>query len=350
MIKTDTIVFDWGNTIMKDFKMEGPMVDWPQVEALEGADQILSTLKRDYRLILASNAQQSSAEQIRKALTRVDLDQYFDHIFTFHELGYLKPQIEFFTSLQSRIVGQSNAMMMVGDDYQKDILPAFQAGWRTVWFNPENKMAAAHLPLHHIEIDHLKKLPEAIQKPLLPSYSVCLDWYLQQGATHTLLAHVNLVAAAAYQMALWLKKGGEEVNPLLAHRGGLLHDLAKLTEKEGQNHAIGAYKLLMKKGQPALALIARRHLMGDLKSPTDRPQTWEEKLVHYADKLAEGSDLVSLKVRLAALQNRYPRFAEKIASNYPHVQALEDEICQRLKMKPGELLNALQAALFNGSD
>ncbi len=345
-----TLVFDWGDTLMEVFPHErGPMKKWSNVAAMPHARQALSALHPHYQMVLASNAQESSAEDIRSALNRVDLGQFISKIFTFQELKARKPQPAFFRAVERFLHTAPDQLMMIGDDYRKDILPAWHAGWLTLWYNPTNQLAEAHLPMQHYECSDLLELPSLLQQEPLPSLQTCLAWYLQQRATHTLLEHVQTVSAAAYQMAVWLKDSEPDVNPLLAHRGGYLHDLAKLIETQEINHAQLAEALLNEYQQPALAKIAGRHLMGDLRSSATRPATWEEKLVHYADKLAEGSSLVSLGERLTALKGRYPQFMDKIDQNRSLIETLELEIATALHRTPNELLSDLKTALYNGN-
>ena len=237
---------------------------------------------------------------------------------------------------------------MVGDNYLNDILPAWQAGFHTIWFNPENLLASGHLPVQESECKSLLEIPDLFNSNNLPTVQEAISWYMQQGATYSLLAHVNTVAAIGYQMAVWLKAKGFNVSPLLTHRGGLLHDISKLREKENSNHAVEAFKFLKEKQQPELARIARSHLIGDLKSADYQPVTWEEKIVNYADKLTEGNQVVLLTERLMALQGRYPRFAQKIQENTPLVKSLESEIVNALETTPQQLLLDLKGALFNG--
>ena len=65
--KITTLVFDWGNTLMKELPFPGAMVDWPVVGTVPGAEQALRTLKGSYQLVVASNATMSSAAQIEAA-------------------------------------------------------------------------------------------------------------------------------------------------------------------------------------------------------------------------------------------------------------------------------------------
>src|SRR5690242_18077103 len=92
------LVFDWGNTVMKIFpQYSGPMAEWPEAAGVEGIIEALEALQRRFRMVIATNAADSTTEQVCKALKRVGLSEYFKAVFTTHELdGALKPEIRYF--------------------------------------------------------------------------------------------------------------------------------------------------------------------------------------------------------------------------------------------------------------
>jgi len=346
-----TIIFDWGNTLMKELPYDGPMVDWPVVESMPGASQALHSLKPRYRLILASNAVNSSAAQIENALARVDLGGLMNTIYTFNELGSRKPQPAFFAGICENLGTNPSQMLMVGDIWKVDIAGALQAGWNAAWYNPSCNTCPGLLPSHQIELHNLADLPDRLIDLNLPDPEEALRWLQEQGTSQTILLHVQMVAALAYQLALWLAAHGESVNPILAHRGGFLHDLGKLsaTHPDAPTHHHGdlAAQILAGVEQPVLAEIARRHVIS-LPEEQDQyqPRTWEEKLVYYADKLVEGTRLVSLSDRMDALNHRYPGETRRFAAGLPAVLAVENEICSLLQISPSELFNLLQRSIY----
>lgn len=349
--KITTLVFDWGNTLMKELPYPGAMVDWPVVEAVPGAEQALQMLKGSYRLVIASNAAMSSAAQIEAALGRVGMGGIMDHIFTVQEMGSRKPDPAFFAGICAVLQTTPEEMVMIGDSWPVDAAGALQAGWLTAWFNPTNQAGPGLQPLHSIEIRDMAALPFRLGDVNLPAPQEAYRWLLEQGTSQTILVHVQMVAALAYQIAEWLSSCGEEVNPILAHRGGLLHDLAKLSAiRPGaptDHHGDLAGLLLDEVGQPALADIARRHLFylpGE--EASRQPRTWEEKLVHYADKLVESTRLVSLSERMTALNHRYPTYQERFTAGFPAVLDLQSEICRILGISPEELFELLKRAIF----
>lgn len=348
-----TIVFDWGDTLMQVFpQYEGPMVDWPQVAAVDGAAPALELLRGRYRLVVASNASDSSASLIRSALGRVGLDSYFDAIYTFHELKSRKPDLAFFQRLEQLLQEQPDNLLMVGNDWRADVLSAHRAGWYTIWLNHHCLACPALLPLHNQEVHRMDDLPAALERLTLPSWETCCAWLLEQPTSANLWRHVQTVAAVAYQLALWLRAAGQQVDPLLAQRGGMLHDLAKIATRyanpDNLNHGELAARFLAKRGHPALAEIARRHLLFGVIEEDRQPRTWEEKVVYFADKLVESSRLVKIEERLQALRQRYMIDESRLNQLTPALYRLQDDFCTVLQLSSEALNEKLRVALLGG--
>ncbi|MRR32041.1 HAD family hydrolase, partial [bacterium] len=176
-IKTEALVFDWGNTVMKEFaEFHGAMVDWPRVEAMPGVVQALKELQPRFHLFLGSNAQNSGADQIKRALKRVNLEGFFEAIFTFNETKARKPEIGFYRAIEQLTACSSSHMVMIGDLYDKDICGAKQAGWKAVWYNPGCAPCTGCMPMHDIELYDMKALPAALKEPTYPGVETCLLW------------------------------------------------------------------------------------------------------------------------------------------------------------------------------
>jgi len=347
------LVFDWGDTLMTTFpESSGAMVDWPKVAAEPGAVDALAQLIRRYRLLVGTNAANSSAAQVQAALDRAGLGGYIERVFTVHELHSRKPEPGFYRALQQLTGLPTHQIVMVGDDFNVDISGAWQAGWRSVWYNPGAVAAPALFPLQDAEVTHLSALPAVLAAPSLPGVQQCTAWLIHQRASTGLLAHVQAVAALAYQMAVWLRASGQSVDPLLAHRGGLLHDLVKLAPPPpgpAADHGARAAVLLLEHQQPALAEIANRHLLHLILDANRAPRTWEEKLVYLADKLVEGSRPVTLEERLASLRRRYPANTGEIEASAPAIHHLQTELCAHLGLAPQELTPRLTNAVRGNS-
>ncbi len=336
-----------------DGSQHGPMADWPEVTETDGVVEALENLLGQVKMAVGTNAGDSNATLVWKALRRVGLGEYFCAVFTSQELGHAKPQTGFFRQIESVLAEPPYHMVMIGDRYSTDILGAKTAGWKAVWYNPGCQAAPGAIPLHNAEITNMRELPRAVRQLGLPDYTTCLAWLGEKGAPYNLLAHVNLVASVAYSLAVWLKSKGQDVDPVLAHRGGLLHDLSKMEslrryKEVGDNrsdHAAMASEILAQRGQTTLARIANRHMPYSDSADPRRPETWEEKLVHFADKLAEGARLVDPTERLAALKIRYPHAAGELDASLPRLIDLQEEICAGAGLPANDLVERLSETL-----
>ncbi|MBI9035446.1 MAG: HAD-IA family hydrolase [Bacteroidales bacterium] len=162
-LSTKALIFDWGNTIMEDDSSEkGPMYQWKEVKLVEGADELLEYISKKYIVCLATNAGESNAQDVKKALKRVDVLQYFDHIYTSKDLGYNKPDPNFFIKMCKDLGLMAYDCTMIGDNYQKDIVGAKQINIRTVFFN-RNTIQKGSFPEADFQIGSLKELLELLE-------------------------------------------------------------------------------------------------------------------------------------------------------------------------------------------
>jgi FMN phosphatase YigB (HAD superfamily) len=135
----EVIIFDWGDTVMRELPdFPGKMVDAPHVEAMSGIEPALRALQPDYRLLMASNANASGADDIRAALRRVGLDGYFEIIVSSADLGIGKPDPAYYHAVMAICGCDPAEVVMVGDTFDKDIAGAKQIGLRAVWYNWKN--------------------------------------------------------------------------------------------------------------------------------------------------------------------------------------------------------------------
>jgi putative hydrolase of the HAD superfamily len=159
-MKYKYILFDWGDTLMKDFPNERPMLEWDYVEAVAGAGEVLNRLGPQAVLIVATSAAVSDESQIRGALARVGLDTHIQKIYCFKNTG-LKKSAEFYRHVLRDLGAAPGETVMVGDSFSNDVLAANQAGLYAVWFNPENEDRRADML--HTTIHSLSELPALLE-------------------------------------------------------------------------------------------------------------------------------------------------------------------------------------------
>jgi putative nucleotidyltransferase with HDIG domain len=147
-----------------------------------------------------------------------------------------------------------------------------------------------------------------------------------------IIKHCEMVAFVAGKIANFLKKQGEKVDVELVVIAGLLHDLLRIVDingdaydalceqypeenkkiwdkqkllYKGMSHSDAVAKYLNKMGEPILAEIIRKHRFDAIIEPKEQPFTIEEKILTYADKRVLYADIVSLKERLEDGHKRY---------------------------------------------
>jgi len=130
------IVFDWGDTLMRDFpEKTGPMYVWDRIEVFPDAALVLEKLSSTFVLTVASNAGESDTSDMRKALVIGQLDHYFNHHYTSKDLGVCKPDPAFFTTICAEAGIDPAHSVLIGNDYKKDIVGAKAAGMTTILVN-----------------------------------------------------------------------------------------------------------------------------------------------------------------------------------------------------------------------
>jgi HAD superfamily hydrolase (TIGR01509 family) len=158
MIKA--ILFDWGNTVMTDFELPGPMFLWEKVAWVPGAEDALKELSTRYSCYLATNAGASETEGVLKALKRVGAEKYFLRIFLAKEIGYEKPDQRFFRFILEQLDVLPGNCVMIGDNYLKDCVGAKKAGLKTIFLNAYK--TEGHFPMADRVIMTMEKLTDAI--------------------------------------------------------------------------------------------------------------------------------------------------------------------------------------------
>ena len=155
------LLFDWGDTLMRVFpEFDGPMVTWPQVETLPHAEAVLSELRARSILAVATNAADSEEAEIRAALERVGLDKLLDKVYCYRKIGHKKPSKEFFEYILANLGLQTSQVIMVGDDFEADVVGANNCGIRAIWYNARAD-EKRESPMHRTIYD-LRSLPKTL--------------------------------------------------------------------------------------------------------------------------------------------------------------------------------------------
>lgn len=343
--RTAVMLLDWGDTLMKNHPQSaGKMADWDVVTAIDGALQGLSAVKAlGVTTAIVSGAQDSSPADIMRALARVGLDGLIDHVYTSAMFDKPKTDGTLYTDILHHMNCLAEDAMMVGDSYATDVLSPFSAGIRAAWYNPVFSLDQITYPVHGFELYHMQALPDVLNQEDLPGLPDCKNIMAAHGVPENIQRHCHMTAKAAYALACMMNQAGVKVNTILTQRAALLHDLDKLASLNGQGeHGRLGQQLLTALGYPALGRIVGKHVLDMVLDETIRYDTWEEKLVYFADKLVEGERYVLVTERLAALGARYPVIKGKNQALQQVLLQLEAEIFNIIGKNSKEFIENLK--------
>lgn len=223
-----------------------------------------------------------------------------------------------------------------------------QQGRRTVWLNQKGSLSAHTMPVQDVDLsslNDLSRVPSQLKKPTL---SQCLAWWEEWEVPENVRRHVTVVAWCAYLMAVLMRNKGIDLDPVLAHRGGLLHDIDKITTLNQQGaHGEAGADFLEAQGYPDISAIVRGHIMHKILAPNADDRPWEVKLVFFADKLVEGDRIVPFDFRLKNLMGRYPGYSDAMRRAESSIWELSEKICSILSISSHEILISTLIELQN---
>ncbi|MEM4733964.1 MAG: TIGR00295 family protein [Candidatus Bathyarchaeia archaeon] len=147
----------------------------------------------------------------------------------------------------------------------------------------------------------------------LPTRKQALRLLRESGCSENVIKHCEAVAELAVEIAENCINKGIKVDLKLVEIGALLHDIGR-SKTHSVHHAVAGAQIAQTLGlpEPIIAII-KRHVGGGITAKEARklgwpkdvytPQTIEEKIIAYADKLIEGARRVPIDETLKKLSN-----------------------------------------------
>ncbi len=176
------------------------------------------------------------------------------------------------------------------------------------------------------------------RKSRIPNEEKCVKILLEEGVNSSVLRHALKVSEVAKDLADRVESKGYRVNKKLVTAGALLHDIGRAVTHDVSHGVIGGQIVRRRKLDEQLARIVERHVgagiseeeAAKLKLGTISliPETVEEKIVCYADKLVDSDKKIEYTETL-----KY--FKEKLGVDHPAIRRLEelDEFFQEILRK-----------------
>jgi len=161
----------------------------------------------------------------------------------------------------------------------------------------------------------------------LPSPQEALKLLSRSGCSPQIIKHCKMVASIATEIAEACKEKGLEVDIRLVRIGALLHDIGR-SKTNTVNHVIIGSEIAKSLGLPKrIVRIIERHVGGGVSADEAEklgwpiksyiPQTLEEKIVTYADKLVEEG-------RRAPIEHSIKKLSRELSEKHPSIRRVRE--------------------------
>jgi|AOAMet1_18_M0_10_1038524.scaffolds.fasta_scaffold06899_3 putative hydrolase of the HAD superfamily len=107
-----------------------------QRHLIPGSLEVLEALKnRGHEIHILTNGF-SEVQHIK--VKNTGISEWIDQLLTSEELGHLKPARACFDAALACTGVRKEQAWMIGDDHEADVIGAHKAGWKTVFFSPDD--------------------------------------------------------------------------------------------------------------------------------------------------------------------------------------------------------------------
>ncbi len=172
----------------------------------------------------------------------------------------------------------------------------------------------------------------------LPNREQAIKLLKQNSCPSQVISHCIAVTDLALEMGRKLQKKGLKIDMQLVEAGAMLHDLGR-SKTHTVDHAVVGGQIAQSIGLPEVMVrIIKRHVGAGITDeeakwlgwPKDvyEPQTLEEKIVSYADKLIDASKRIPIETEIKRLRNEHKDEAAE------RVRKLHQEITSMLGNDP----------------
>jgi len=167
----------------------------------------------------------------------------------------------------------------------------------------------------------------------LPNREQAIKLLLENGCSVQVISHCQAVTDRALEIAGKLEQRGLKVDMQLVEAGAMLHDLGR-SKTHAVDHSLVGAQIAASIGLPeAIVNIIKRHVGAGITDeeahwlgwPQDVyvPQTLEEKVVAYADKLIDQSKQIPIEVEIERLKaERKDEAAERVRKLHEEITSL----------------------------
>ena len=166
----------------------------------------------------------------------------------------------------------------------------------------------------------------------LPTRAETLEILVAAGCSRRVIDHSKAVSKFSVKLAGAFQARGIDIDLQLVEIGGLLHDIGRSKTHTVDHGSIGGEVARSLRLATPLVHIIERHVGGGIPKEEARrlgwpprdylPETWEERIVCYADKRVEGLRVVSIRRAMRP-------YVDRLGEQHPaigRIMKLHDEI------------------------
>ena len=119
-----------------------------QKNVVPGTWELLDYLSNKYSLAILSNG----FEEVQyKKMRSSGIDHYFQEVILSDKVGVNKPHPDIFKYALNKMDTKPDRALMIGDNYDADILGAAKCGIAQIYYNPLKKEITESKPTHQVE-------------------------------------------------------------------------------------------------------------------------------------------------------------------------------------------------------
>jgi putative hydrolase of the HAD superfamily len=159
------VFFDAGNTLLVE--EPGKHLWEMAITPIPNVLEVLTALRRGYRLGVISNTVGSGDAELTEALEKAGIRQLIDALVTSRDFGKAKPDPAIYTEGARRLGVPLDETVMVGDRLDTDVAGALNAGIPGIWLRHPGAIAIPGIAPSHI-IDGLAELPAWLEATYVP--------------------------------------------------------------------------------------------------------------------------------------------------------------------------------------
>jgi putative hydrolase of the HAD superfamily len=159
------VLFDLGDTLIVEESVGDKHTAEAELQKVPFAERVLKELRGKYKLGVVTNTTTSKEMDIRMALRRIGLEQYFDVVITSVDVGREKPDERIFIVALRKLGVKPSEVVMVGNRIKTDVLGANGLGMTTVYFkwnDRYNEEVTSPLEKPTYTISSLRQLPQIL--------------------------------------------------------------------------------------------------------------------------------------------------------------------------------------------